>query len=301
MVSYLFHFRRRQKQPSLEGVLSQLHPAEWARWRNRDGHSLLHLAAYENCPDRVTQLINRGVPRLAKSRFEMTAAEMAQFLGHEAFLRALGEEKDDRPLLVYRNRDNKVHPLSRALFEQKLGVAYLDHLVFEKGADLLRLAKKSRRRLCRKALKKSNSWMLALHEDALRHTCCDHICVRWIDSFLGYGVFAAKALPALTFIGTYTGVVKRRTRKNTRHNDYIFGYLTGPSDAPYIIDAREKGNFTRLINHSIEPNLISRWIIVQGVTHIAFFSKEAIPKGKQLTYDYGGYYWKKRSDPMVIK
>ncbi len=301
MVSFFFRLARREKKPQLDAILGRLVPSVRAQWRNRDGHSLLHLAAYENRPELAARFIQQGVPRAAKSRFEMTAAELAQFLGHEAFLRALGEDKDDRPLLVYRNRESRVRPLSRALFEQKLGMTYLDHLVFEKGADLLWLAKKSKRRLQRKALKKSNNWMLALHEQALRHTRFDHICVRWIDPFLGYGVFAAKTLPALTFIGTYTGVVKMRTRKNTRHNDYIFGYLTGPSDAPYIIDAREKGNFTRLINHSIEPNLISRWIIIQGVTQIAFFSKEAIPKGKQLTYDYGGYYWKKRSDPMVIK
>jgi SET domain-containing protein len=67
-----------------------------------------------------------------------------------------------------------------------------------------------------------------------------------------------------------------------------------------VIDAEEKGNFTRFINHSDEPNLTSRWIVVDGIYHVILFANQLIPKGTQLTYDYGPNYWSQRPGPLCL-
>ncbi|MEM7174613.1 MAG: SET domain-containing protein-lysine N-methyltransferase [Chlamydiota bacterium] len=267
--------------------------------RNAEGHTLLHLAAIEHRPSAMQKLLALNADQKSKSRFGMTAADYARLLGH---IDCLFECKQLRqsPLLIYRNADRKLHEVSPQELGQKLNFDYLDHLIFDRVCDLEWAAKKSHACLKRKNFRKMNRWICALHEEQLMRPRVDHIYLRWIDAYLGYGIFAAKDLPALTYIGEYTGIVTVRTRKKARHNDYIFGYMIGPYNSPFIIDAKKRGNLTRFINHSIEPNIISRWIVTGGITHIAFFSKQFIPKGGQLTYDYGNYYWKKRSDPMVI-
>ncbi|MBI3211167.1 MAG: SET domain-containing protein-lysine N-methyltransferase, partial [Simkania negevensis] len=122
----------------------------------------------------------------------------------------------------------------------------------------------------------------------------------YISPQLGYGVFAVKDISALTYIGEYTGVVEKRSRRLNRFNNYIFGYVVGPKPTPFVINAEKRGNFTRFINHSDEPNLTSRWLIIEGITRVILFSNRLIQKGEQLTYDYGPIYWKKRSQPELI-
>ena len=128
----------------------------------------------------------------------------------------------------------------------------------------------------------------------------DLIYIRWINRYLGYGIFAAKPIPANTFIGEYTGVVKRRDNRKNRFNDYVFSYDLCGKATRWCIDAKERGNFTRFLNHSDTPNLTSRWVIKDGITHIIFFSNRFIPEHTQMTYCYGPWYWRSRSAPALI-
>ena len=124
--------------------------------------------------------------------------------------------------------------------------------------------------------------------------------VKWVDPLIGYGLFAGENIPQYSFIGEYTGVIRKRKSKSDRYNDYIFGYVVAIKDTPFVIDAKEKGNYTRFINHCDEPNLFSTWMISKGVCHVILFARHAISKGTQLTYDYGPNFWKKRSSPLII-
>ena len=76
-----------------------------------------------------------------------------------------------------------------------------------------------------------------------------------------------------------------------------FEYLIGWNSA-YTIDAKHKGNITRFINHSYEPNLEPLGVFSRGVMHIILRTKKWIKKGQQITYDYGPQYWKKREKPI---
>jgi hypothetical protein len=60
----------------------------------------------------------------------------------------------------------------------------------------------------------------------------------------------------------------------------------------FIIDALNKGNKARFINHSCDPNCESQKWNVSGITRIALVAKRDLPKGTEFTYDYNfDYNW----------
>lgn len=267
---------------------------------DEEGNTLLHIALLENRLDQLEDLIGYGHSVSVANRWGMTPIDLAYFLGRKDFLPLLRPYKEEESMSVYRNSDQKIHEIPLKDFEKKLEIECIEHLEFEHPDYLRWVVAKCQRQLRRQNTRKMNRWTLALHQKGILNPRSDHIYIRYIDHRMGYGVFAKKDLPALTYIGEYTGVVTRRHPKKTRLNDYVFGYLAGPKNTPFIIDARKKGNFTRFINHSESPNMNSRWVIVKGVTRIIVFTNAFIPKGTQLTYDYGKYYWRSRAAPALI-
>lgn len=53
-----------------------------------------------------------------------------------------------------------------------------------------------------------------------------------------------------------------------------------------VIDATLKGNISRFINHSCEPNAETQKWTVNGELRIGFFSKRDIRAGEEITFDY---------------
>ncbi|CAN0404575.1 unnamed protein product [Scytosiphon promiscuus] len=53
-----------------------------------------------------------------------------------------------------------------------------------------------------------------------------------------------------------------------------------------FVDAKEKGNLMRLINHSCNPNCdVQAWNIA-GYTRLGIYAKKDLAKGESLSYDY---------------
>jgi hypothetical protein len=72
-------------------------------------------------------------------------------------------------------------------------------------------------------------------------------------------------------------------RKNAPwdHEFYIMELEKG-----LFVDGKRKGNLSRFINHSCDPNCeLTRWE-VRGRTRIGIFAKNDIKKGSSLSYDY---------------
>lgn len=65
-------------------------------------------------------------------------------------------------------------------------------------------------------------------------------------------------------------------------NNFYFCIL----DTTRIIDAGPKGNFSRFLNHSCEPNCETQKWIVNGDARVGLFAKKDIPAGSELTFDY---------------
>ena len=131
----------------------------------------------------------------------------------------------------------------------------------------------------------------ALHPDLI---------LSWINPILGWGIFAKSVIPAQTYIGCYTGEIKRRKFWKRKGNDYCFDYAAGDFKTPFLIDAEKKGGMVRFINHSDEPNLETIPVFVGGMLHIILMTTEVVAKGSQLTYDYGEDYWTNRGDPSGL-
>lgn len=96
-----------------------------------------------------------------------------------------------------------------------------------------------------------------------------------------WGVYAAEDIPRNRKVIEYIGekISRRETkhRSNTREFNYLFTL-----DNYWTIDGSVGGSGAEYINHSCDPNLISR--ILKG--HIIYFSKRDIRKGEELTVDY---------------
>ncbi len=119
--------------------------------------------------------------------------------------------------------------------------------------------------------------------------------IRWIDEDIGYGLFAGKDLLEGEYIAAYTGKVREIDPIHKDINSYCFHYPTRWLAKNYtVIDSLQQGNETRFINHSNQPNLETRWIYDRGLMHLCFFAVKFIPKGTQLTFNYGKDFWKSR-------
>lgn len=144
----------------------------------------------------------------------------------------------------------------------------------------------------------------------------------------GWGLRCWHPIRAGTFICAYTGEVmdKSEAYKDDDENEYIFHGLVGdnsfkwnytpellgeeskadasetPEDMGFVIDAKNKGNIARFINHSCSPNLFWQPVMHDHgddrYPHIMFFAIKNIPPMTELTYDYclsngkGGVSWK---------
>ncbi|KAG8223183.1 hypothetical protein J437_LFUL000349, partial [Ladona fulva] len=92
----------------------------------------------------------------------------------------------------------------------------------------------------------------------------------------GFGLRALQDMPAGTFVMEYVGEVldpkefRRRAKDYARERNRHYYFMALKSDT--IIDATTKGNSSRFINHSCEPN--------------AETQKSFIPCGDEITFDY---------------
>jgi SET domain-containing protein len=177
---------------------------------------------------------------------------------------------------------------------------FLHNLAFSKTEVFDKIVK-----ICAKAAKKEElerrqKWLGALFSDEIEKGSFPDVLIRWIDEKIGYGVFAERDLPPFSFIGEYTGEVRKRKRAD-KNNNYCFDYtVISSKKPPFIIDAEKKGNITRFINHSSDPNLEPISVYSGGIMHVILWTRRWVKKGEQLHYDYGPAYWKKRSPPQSL-
>lgn len=106
----------------------------------------------------------------------------------------------------------------------------------------------------------------------------------------GWGLRTTTELPANTFIMEYVGEVVRskelrsRIKKYTKMKIKHHYFMALRSDE--IIDATCKGNLTRFINHSCEPNCETQKWTVNGDLRIGFFTIRDLQPGEEITFDY---------------
>lgn len=106
----------------------------------------------------------------------------------------------------------------------------------------------------------------------------------------GYGLIAKSYIPPGVFVMEYVGEVLNSKQFERRANDYSkqmnahYYFMALSSDC--VIDATKKGNISRFINHSCEPNAETQKWTVNGELRIGFFSTKAILPDEEITFDY---------------
>src|SRR5215475_9154878 len=111
-----------------------------------------------------------------------------------------------------------------------------------------------------------------------RYACFEIVIRR--SAIHRYGVYAQQLIPANRKVIEYTGErVNRREAK--RRSEGKFTYLFAV-DNYWTLDGAVGGSGAEIINHSCEPNLVSR--VMRG--HVLYMSLRPIQRGEELTVDY---------------
>ncbi|XP_004931047.3 histone-lysine N-methyltransferase SETD2 isoform X2 [Bombyx mori] len=106
----------------------------------------------------------------------------------------------------------------------------------------------------------------------------------------GCGVEANVDIPTGEFLMEYVGEVLdyeqfyKRAQAYSDENNLHHYFMSLKGDT--VIDATMKGNISRFINHSCDPNAETQKWTVNGELRIGFFSKRDIVVGEEITFDY---------------
>lgn len=124
------------------------------------------------------------------------------------------------------------------------------------------------------------------------------VSIHELGKKVGYGLFTEEDIPINTYVGEYTGIVRKDNQRYfAPMNNYCYEYpVLDELGKSHVIDATS-GNLTRFINHSYKPNLKPIHVFHGGYYHLIFISLLNIKKGEQLCYNYGRRYWYVRSPP----
>lgn len=105
-----------------------------------------------------------------------------------------------------------------------------------------------------------------------------------------WGLYAAEMIPAGDMIIEYVGEIVRQQVADHREKLYEragnFSTYLFRVDDDVVVDATQKGNIARLMNHCCTPNCNAKILTVNGEKRIVLYAKQMILPGQELTYDY---------------
>lgn len=105
----------------------------------------------------------------------------------------------------------------------------------------------------------------------------------------GFGVKTNKNIEKHQFIIEYVGQVIHEKylidKMKTEYAQYVHHYAM-KLEKGFVIDAYTKGNLSRFVNHSCDPNSEVQKFHVNGTTRMALYTKRDIHEGEELTINY---------------
>eukprot|EP00929_Paragymnodinium_shiwhaense_P066787 TRINITY_DN3354_c0_g1_i1.p1 TRINITY_DN3354_c0_g1~~TRINITY_DN3354_c0_g1_i1.p1 ORF type:complete len:246 (+),score=40.57 TRINITY_DN3354_c0_g1_i1:179-916(+) len=201
--------------------------------------------------------------------------------------------------------EGNVRKLSHGELEKLMGCTYIHHLIFEEEKIL------QERDLWSFPPPVSPSTPFGNVQSSKKLGCegllrnaemrTDLVLVRHVGIVdgidIGLGLFASLPIPADTFLGEYTGVVRKRLPFG---DDISYSYALPMIDPDLVIDAKKYGNLCRLINHS-DTEWNSELISVEheGAVHVVCRTLREIRPGEQILIHYGTKYWEGDSRTCV--
>lgn len=207
--------------------------------------------------------------------------------------RYLKKQEIKKPILL--KKEKRIEFLTKEDFEKYFDVKYLPNLYIENLATLRRIIKKCQKALKQEYIGKKEEWLGTYLKEKIQNGITQDVYIKWQDPYKEYGVFALKDIKKHSYIGEYTGILRKHKRKLDKKNGYCFAYQIKEKSS-FTIDAKYMGNYLRFINHSYSPNL-DLHMAYDGILHIILMTNKDIKKDEELTYNYGSSYWKKRENP----
>lgn len=249
---------------------------------SENGRTILHLAVLDNQVD-IVQILKRDPSlKLKRDSFGLSAVELAQLLDRKECLQLL-------------------QPLSEIAAFPSLpelsAFEYLPFPIFETKEGLEQVLSQTAKAKREDKIPAEKIWMGIYFDKEIRKANHPPISIRFVDAEMGYGVFADKKIPPCTFVGEYTGVIQERKPKQLKDKHCCLRYTIWEGRKNFCIDAEQKGNFTRFINHSDRPNLGLQSIYWRGIPRMIFVALKEIREEGQLTFDYGPLFWKEFRQP----
>ena len=193
--------------------------------------------------------------------------------------------------------DEKFYTLHE--LQSHVGFFYLPKISFASSRDEKEVKKKGlfqlkNHKVCNKSQKLGKKYI-----NLIENAYISKVSIRRLSENLGYGLFLEENLDAGSYVGEYTGIVRKNDRRYFEPlNNYCYEYPVLDSiGRSYVIDATQ-GNLTRFINHSYQPNLQPIYVFHEGFYHVIFITLHPIKKGSQLCFNYGKNYWYLRGNPI---
>lgn len=209
----------------------------------------------------------------------------------------LKKQKMDKPILMMKG--SMVEKISPEEFYHIFEVEYHPTLFIKELKVLKKIVKRCKRQIRQGYISEKEIWSGTYFEEEIKHFPTTPVYIKWIDERKGYGLFALHDLKKDSYIGEYTGEVRKFRRMKDSKNSYCFEYQIGEAKrSHYTIDAKYMGNVVRFINHDYSPNLSTFAAYSNEIMHIILKTSKFIPKDTELTYDYGPKYWKDRENPV---
>lgn len=270
----------------------------FSKKKNSEQNNPLHEAVLENDAAKFQEHVQKRELFSQTNAMGFTPLDLAKCFNRSHFFSSLSQKCTIPPF----EKDGQVFHFSEKELEDNLGITYLHHVEFYHLSALQWVVKRCQRALQEKSITKEQKWLGSYFQKEISSLYVPPLVIRWIDSTIGWGVFAGKTFTSKDYIGEYVGYFRKRKKRIDQKNSYCFEYFIGESEeTPFTIDAKDKGNFTRFINHSSKPNCDPMMIYSGGIMRVIIYANQTIPKGTQLTYDYGPDYWAKREAPNSIE
>jgi len=256
----------------------------------------LHRAVQDGDYETTRKLAGDPEFLMEKNSCGFTALELAQYLDRKECLRVLASRAPQRIKIVLPN-EARPTVFTEEEFEKAFHLKYLDYLHFPSYQELKRAIRNCPWSLRHTPFGAVNRSWGRRYRAEMESAYIAPVILRWIDNTLGYGVYAETDIEERAYVGEYTGLVRRLSRWTPDPNEYCFHYPTRLwSLCYYAVDAQKEGNALRFVNHSDIPNLEPISIVDEkGLLHIGFVTTRRIKAGEQLTFNYGGDYWKRRA------
>jgi hypothetical protein len=135
-------------------------------------------------------------------------------------------------------------------------------------------------------------------EHQLKERPADSLAIMKLPGLLGHGVICCLPVQVGEAVSEYLGVVScTHTTTFSPDTSYSMSYpLPHFAGLFWTINALEKGNISRFMNHSRQPNVAIE-IFFDGVLfRLAVVALKSIAIGEELTLNYGPMYWSKRQE-----